>query len=388
MARRKHTDLLPILFNTILALSVLYAPQPLLPVLSQTFHVSRESAAALTTVTFIPLALAPLVYGYLLEMISPIRILKIAVALLAITELCFAATSSFPLLIVIRLVQGLLVPAILTSLMTYLSGRSSADTVQRIMAMYIAATIFGGFIGRATSGLIANLFGWRFSFIALAITLICGFLTLFRLPQTSDLKLVKPQAKDLLDILRRPAFLPIYLSIFCLFLIFAAVMNFLPFRLTELSSQANELRIGLMYSGYMMGIVTSLGAPRFISWVKGELVTIKIGLAALILALIGLAANQVWLLFVMMFFFCGAMFLVHSTASGLVNQLAGSSHRGLTNGLYVAFYYAGGSIGSFAPGIIYRYCGWNGFLILLALVCITGYICISRVKLLTKPIKD
>ncbi len=388
MALRKHTDLLPILFNTILALSALYAPQPLLPVLSQTFDVSREAAAALTTVTFIPLALAPLFYGYLLETVSPIRILKIAVILLAVTELCFAATSSFPLLITIRIIQGGLVPAILTSLMTYLSGRSSADTIQRVMAMYIAATIFGGFIGRATSGLIANLFGWRFSFIALAITLVFGFLTLFKLPETSKLKMVKPQPKDLIDVLRKPAFLPIYLSIFCLFLIFSAVMNFLPFRLAELSDQANALKIGLMYSGYMMGIVTSLGAPKFILWIKGELTTIKIGFFALALALIGLATNQVWLLFVMMFFFCGAMFLVHSTASGLVNQLSGSSHRGLTNGLYVAFYYAGGSIGSFAPGIVYRDYGWNGFLILLALVCITGYICINKVKLLTKPLKD
>ena len=384
MPLRKYSEILPIIFNTILALSVLYAPQPLLPVLSQHFGVSREAAAALTTVTFIPLALAPLAYGYLLETVSPVRVLKIAVPLLALTELLFAGTSSFSLLIFIRLIQGLLVPAILTSLMTYLSGRSSADTIQRVMAMYIAATIFGGFIGRATSGLIANLFGWRFSFVVLAITLMFGFLTLFKLPETADLKIIKPQPKALLDVLRKPAFLSIYLSIFCLFLIFAAVMNFLPFRLTELNDQANELKIGLMYSGYMMGIATSLGAPKIISWFNGELRTIRIGLICLALSLIGLAANQVWLLFVMMFFFCGAMFLVHSTASGLVNQLAGNDHRGLTNGLYVAFYYAGGSIGSFAPGIVYRYYGWNGFLIVLALVCLAGYICINKVKLLTK----
>lgn len=385
MPLRKYTEILPIIFNTILALSVLYAPQPLLPVLSHEFGVSREAAAALTTVTFIPLALAPLAYGYLLETVSPVRVLKIAVPLLALTELFFAGTSSFSLLITIRLIQGLLVPAILTSLMTYLSGRSSADTVQRVMAIYIAATIAGGFIGRATSGLIANLFGWRFSFLALAITLCIGFWTLFRLPETSELKTTRLQPKALLEVLRRPAFLPIYLSIFCLFLIFAAVMNFLPFRLTELSDQANELRIGLMYSGYMMGIVTSLGAPRFISWIQGELKTIRVGLFCLGLTLIGLATNQVWVLFGMMFLFCGAMFLVHATASGLVNQLAGNQHRGLTNGLYVAFYYAGGSIGSFAPGIVYSRFGWNGFLILLALVCCTGYICINKVRFATEP---
>ncbi|MEE4254617.1 MAG: MFS transporter [Desulfuromusa sp.] len=386
MPLRKYSEIVPIIFNTILVLSALYAPQPLLPVLSQAFDVSREAAAALTTVTFIPLALAPLAYGYLLETISPIRVLKIAVPLLAVTELCFAGTSSFSVLMTIRLIQGLLVPAILTSLMTYLSGRSSADTIQRIMAIYIAATIFGGFIGRATSGLIANLFGWRFSFLALAITLCIGFLTLFRLPEIEGLKPSRPQPKALLEVLRRPAFVSVYLSVFCLFLIFAAVMNFLPFRLTDLSDQANELRIGLMYSGYMMGIVTSLGAPKFIAWIKGEITTIRVGFIALLLTLIGLSTNNIGILFGMMFLFCGAMFLVHSTASGLVNQLAGNQYRGLTNGLYVAFYYAGGSIGSFAPGIIYRHFGWNGFLILLALVCCTGYICIHKVRLRTKDL--
>ena len=382
MPLRKYTEILPIIFNTILVLSALYAPQPLLPVLSQEFNVSREAAAALTTVTFIPLALAPLAYGYLLETVSPIRILKLAVAILAVTEILFAITTEFSLLIAIRLLQGLLVPAILTSLMTYLSGRSSADTVQRVMAIYIAATIFGGFVGRATSGLIANLFGWRFSFLALAVSLGIGFATLYRLPETSGLRMTRPQPQALLQVLRKPAFLPIYLSIFCLFLIFAAVMNFLPFRLTELSDQASELKIGLMYSGYMMGIVTSLGAPRFIAWVRGEIKTIRIGLFCLGLTLVGLAGQQIWLLFGMMFLFCAAMFLVHSTASGLVNRMAGSEHRGLVNGLYVAFYYAGGSVGSFAPGVVYRHFGWNGFLVTLALICGIGYACASRIKLL------
>ena len=380
MPLKKYTDILPIILNTILVLSALYAPQPLLPVLSQEFGVSREAAAALTTVTFIPLALAPLFYGYLLETVSPVRLLKLAVSILAVSEIVFAVSDSFPLLIGIRLIQGLLVPAILTSLMTYLSGRSSTENVQRIMAIYIAATIFGGFAGRATSGLIANLFGWRFSFLVLAVSLGLGFLSLYRLPAAGELKMSRPQPQVLLEVLRKPSFLPIYLSVFCLFLSFAAVMNFLPFRLTELSDQADELKIGLMYSGYMMGIVTSLGAPRIVTWVRGEIRTLRIGLFCLVLTLAGLAATRIWLLFGTMFLFCAAMFLVHSTASGLVNRLAGSEHRGLTNGLYVAFYYAGGSVGSFAPGIIYRHFGWNGFLVALALVGGLGFSCAGRIS--------
>ncbi len=377
--------MLPILFNTILALSALYAPQPLLPTLSNEFGVSREAAAALTTVTFIPLAIAPLLYGFLLESISATRLLKLAVALLAISELIFAASGSFSLLISIRLFQGLLIPAILTALMTYISQHSSGETIQRSMSIYIAATIIGGFAGRAISGLIANLFGWQFSFVILAISLFIGFLLLHRLPESTTVRLSRPSPQALLKTLHKPSFLPLYLTVFCLFLAFAAVMNYLPFRLTELSEQADSLRIGMMYSGYTMGIVTSLGGPAICRWLRGEGRTIQLGLLAFAATLFGLATSQIWLLFATMFLFCGAMFLVHSTASGLINRMAGSDNQGLTNGLYVAFYYSGGAIGSFAPGLIYRSFGWNGFLILLAVICLLGLLCSRQIKQVTLP---
>lgn len=375
-----HTkSMLPILFNTVLALSALYAPQPLLPTLSRVFSVSNEAAAALTTVTFIPLAVAPLLYGFLLETISAQRLLKLAVALLAISELFFAASNNFSLLLALRVLQGLLIPAILTALMTYVSQHSSKETVQRSMSIYIAATIVGGFVGRAVSGAIANLFGWQYSFIILAVSLLLGFAWLFLLPPAPSMTLSRPNPKALLQTLQQPSFLPLYLAIFCMFLVFAAVMNYLPFRLTELSGQADDLRIGLMYSGYIMGVATSLGAPVIGRRLGGEVPAMQTGLLAFAIALLSLAADQIWLLFINMFLFCGAMFLIHSTASGLINRMAGNDNRGLTNGLYVAFYYSGGAIGSFAPGLIYRLFGWNGFLLLLLLICLLGFFCSRRI---------
>ena len=71
-----------ILFTTVLALSALYVPQPLLPVLSAEFGVSRETAALLTTISFIPLSLAPLFYGALLESVSTRKMLRWAVKVL------------------------------------------------------------------------------------------------------------------------------------------------------------------------------------------------------------------------------------------------------------------------------------------------------------------
>jgi len=368
-----------ILLVTILTLSALYAPQPLLPVIVAEFGVSREAAAFLTTVCFIPLSIAPLFYGYVLESLSPRRLIRGAVLLLAFSEILFYFASSFPLLIGVRLIQGLLIPALLTSLMTYIATVTPSGSVQRAMGIYIAATILGGFLGRACSGMLATWFGWRSSFLVLAASLLVSFFLLRRLSDTAPLGLVRPTPRILLEVFRDRALLPICLVVFCLFLVFAAIMNFLPFRLTELSDRASELRIGLMYTGYLLGMVSSLNAVRIGRYLGGERRAMLVGLAVLAAALVGLGVPRVEVFFAVMFLFCGAMFLVHATASGLLNRRAGAS-KGIVNGLYVAFYYAGGSIGSFLPGYAYRYFGWNGFLALLLLVAGSGLFFALRVS--------
>ncbi len=359
--------MLTILLTTVLTLSALYAPQPLLPVIMSDFGVSRTAAAALTTVSFLPLSFAPLVYGYILESVSPRRMLQVAVLLLAISELLFYWGPSFASLIAVRLLQGLLVPAILTALMTYVSLASAKGRVQRSMAIYIAATILGGFLGRAFSGWVATAFGWRYSFLVLAASLLVAFVLLGRLPIETRLNLSRPRPAVLLEVLRRPGFLRVYLAIFGLFLVFAAIMNFIPFRLTEISDNASEFRIGLMYSGYLMGIAASLSATRIAPKLGGEMNAIRLGLALYLIALAGMLMPAVPALFAVMFFFCGAMFLVHATASGFLNRCAGEN-KGIVNGLYVSFYYAGGVVGSYAPGLIYRHLGWNGVIFGLLIV--------------------
>ena len=357
-----------VIYITILALSALYAPQPLLPVLASEFGVSHDAAAALTTVAFLPLSIAPLVYGYILESFTPRQMLKVAVFLLAISELLFMAGDSFPVLLGLRLFQGMLIPAMLTALMTYVSIETEASQLRKMMAIYIASTIMGGFLGRLMSGSIATLFGWRYSFLILGISLLAGFFLLGRLKEGRRPQTVKPKANLIFSILRQKSFLKLYVTVFCFFFVFAAIMNFLPFRMTELDSTASEMRIGFMYSGYALGVLTAIFSVRIADRLGGALRTMACGLLVFGVALAGMVIADVLVLFAFMFLFCGSLFLVHSVASGHVNSLA-SENKGMVNGLYVAFYYCGGMFGSSLPGLAYRAYGWPVFImILLAIV--------------------
>jgi YNFM family putative membrane transporter len=368
-----------ILFTTILALSALYVPQPLLPVLSAEYGVTRETAALLTTIAFIPLCLAPLFYGALLETVPARRMLRLAVLLLAVTEVLMFFVEPFAGLMALRLVQGLLIPAMLTSLMTYTSQVTEKSDITRAMSWYIAATILGGFAGRALSGLIASLLHWRFSFLFLGFGLLFAWFWLGRIADAGSVKIVRPSLKAVGTVLADPLVRTAYAMVFCFFLVFAAVMNFLPFRLTELSSKADEFRIGLAYSGYLMGIAVSLNAVRIHRRFGGAERVMVGSLVCFVLALLVMVVPQVPALVGGMFLLCGASFLTHATATGYLNRYV-LQHKGAVNGLYVAFYYGGGAVGSYLPGYAYRGFGWSGFIAVLIVVLVIALLLAVRLS--------
>lgn len=368
-----------ILFTTILTLSALYVPQPLLPVLTAEFGVARETAALLTTIAFIPLSLSPLFYGVLLETVSARRMLRLAVLLLAITEGLMFVVEPFAGLMALRLIQGLLISAMLTSLMTYTSQVTAKSDIARAMAWYIAATILGGFAGRAFSGLIASLLHWRFSFLFLGFALLVAWFWLGRIADAGSVRVARPSLKAIGEVLADPIVRTAYAMVFCFFLVFAAMMNYLPFRLTELSPTADEFRIGLAYSGYLMGIVVSLNAVRIHQRCGGAERAMVGGLAFFVLALLVMTVPQVTALVGGMFLLCGASFLTHATATGYLNRHM-SQYKGVVNGLYVAFYYGGGAVGSYLPGYVYRGFGWSGFVAVLIVILLIALFLAMRLS--------
>ncbi|MEJ2045265.1 MAG: MFS transporter [Reinekea sp.] len=360
-----------IILSTILAYIVLYAPQPLLPLFAENFAISESRAALLTTATMLPLSIAPLTYGYLLGYISATVLLRIAILGMAFTAAGFAFAESFEMMVSIRFLQGLLLPAALTSLMTYISATTRKEEMARTMAIYVTSTIFGGFLGRLLAGVSATLYHWQAFFVVLSVALLVCYFVLKPL-STEELKVQPeiPRIRDIVMAFKSHNNARVYLAVFCLFFVFAAILNFVPFRLRELRGAPSELLTGLLYSGYLMGAVASLGAKRIIRFLNGEHNAIITGFSCYTLGvLVTLFANE-WGLFFALFAICGSMFFIHTIAATVVNQRA--EKRGIVNGLYVTFYYGGGVLGSFAPGMIYERFGWEPFIMVLILVSLTG----------------
>lgn len=368
-----------IYFCTVITFCSLYAAQPIQPVFQLEFGLSPLQAILFTTLMMMPLGIAPLLYGILLESFSARLIVRSAILVLGLLEIVFCFTDSYLLLLTIRGMQGLVIPAILTSLMSYISFTSTAEEVQSAIARYIAATIIGGFLGRFLSGMFTELFGWRFFFFVLGVLLLWGYYLLRDLEKDANLQYSKPRPREVVELIREPRFFWLYLAIFIVFFVFAGTLNFLPFALKSIDPSFGETGIGFMYAGYVMGVVVSLNVKRVISFFGNETKAVIAGLLVYALGTAGFMLSHFQSMFITMFIFCTGMFTAHSILSGYVNTLA-TTKKGIANGVYIAFYYMGGTIGSFAPGIIYGYFGWRMFLAGMLLVLASCLFCVFRLE--------
>lgn len=363
-----------ILYTTVLAFCALYAPQPLLPLLSQELHVDADHIGLLISAAMLPLGIAPVLYGYLLESFSALKLLKLTVLLLALSELPILWSDQFEVILAVRLVQGLLLPAILTALMTYLSTVSRPEYIRRKMSYYIAATILGGLLGRLISGMAATWLDWRSSFLIIMIGLFIAYGLLFFLHGDTRLNMLRPSWKTVKKTVFNPLYSKLYWVIFLVFFCFAGLLNLLPFRLRELNPAVSDFVISLSYSGYIVGLLVAVNCAAICRYLGGEMRAVFIGLIVYLSAVLLFAWPGFLLTFSVMAIFCFGMFLIHTTLSAHLNHIA-QDNKGLVNGLYLSFYYAGGTLGSYIPGLFYQKQGWFSYIALAStLILLAGLI--------------
>ncbi len=362
---------------TVCGISSIYAPQPLLPVLARAFGVSEATASLTTTATMLPLGLAPLAYGFFLDAVPAKPLIGASLALLAVCTAGLCLVPDFTWFIAVRVGQGVLVPALLTALMTYLATSSPAASLRRVMAVYIAVTVFGGFFGRFFSGLAADALGWRIPFYGLsAVLALCAAGCLF-LPPDGRAAFSPIRLEYAPRVLRKNGFVATYLVVALLFFVFSGMLNLLPFRLGRLEGGYSPLRAGSMYAGYLMGIVACLTSHRFSKRLGGPTRTMALGAAVVIAAAAIFALPSQGAIFASVFVLCSGMFLAHSVAPGVLNGAEGE-HKGLVNGLYISFYYSGGALGAYLPGVVLDRFGFGAAVGLLLAAAVLAAVVATR----------
>jgi len=372
----KKSELVILTYIITTVLSVMYATQPIQPLLAIEFNIDVVKASSFTAVILFLLAISPIIYGYILERFSAKKMLKNATIILFVTNIFLGFSNSYEMFFAIRVVEGLVIPAILTSVMSILANMNK-ENVKFNMSIYVASTVFGGIVGRVLAGFIATNFGWRWVFFTLSFELLISLFFVYKINYKGEANLIKGNISDVLSILKDRRFLTVYFLMFGIFFVFAGLLNILPFRVKELNPNVTETEIGLMYLGYSTGIVVSLISGKIVKFFKGEINTILFTTLFFAFITIFFINTDVTFIFFLLFIFCIGMFTIHSIASGLANTIKGDK-KALTSGMYLTFYYIGGSIGSIIPSIVYKNFGWNTTITLFTAIILAIFLFILK----------
>jgi MFS transporter, YNFM family, putative membrane transport protein len=162
----------------------LYSPQALLPELSHEFGVGAGEISALITASSAAIALTAPFTGALADVLGRKRLITAAAFAIVVPTLIMAWAWTVPQLVVLRFVQGLLLPPIFTVAVAYVGDEWPPVEVARITGLFVSGSSVGGFCGRFATGAVADLLGWRASFGAVAlITLVGAIIVTIALPR-------------------------------------------------------------------------------------------------------------------------------------------------------------------------------------------------------------
>ena len=366
-------------FCAALALCLMYAPQPIAPIFENELGISKAKAGLFITAIMLPLAFASIIYGYILEKVSIRKLLGVAFFLLGGSQIVFGLTQNYFWMLNIRGFQGLLLPVVLTGIMSYISQTSSKEMVASAIGKYIGITIIGGFVGRLLSGFFSDYFGWNFFIILIGILMFAVSFLIYKFTSDVTASFTKPKLKDIALVLKIPHNFHICVMIFCAFFAFQAVLNFLPFEIAALDGEFSGVKTAMMYVGYTFGVLISFNIKRIVNLFSSSQNTLIIGSTIFLMVLQIFYAESFWVIFWGMILFCIGNFIVHACASAFVNKMA-DDHKGIANGLYVSFYYAGGAFGSFLPGLVYMNKGWSWFLMVNSIVIAISILLLLHLK--------
>jgi MFS transporter, YNFM family, putative membrane transport protein len=145
-----------------------YCTQPLLPLLRHVFSASEMQVSFTVAATIIGVVLAAPFTGMIAERRGRKKIIVPSLFLLTLPTALAGTSASLTQLIFWRFAQGIFVPGIIAVMLAYINEEWAGRGVGRAMSSYITGTVFGGFLGRFISGVVATHLNWRASFLIIA----------------------------------------------------------------------------------------------------------------------------------------------------------------------------------------------------------------------------
>ncbi len=345
-----------------------YCTQPLLPLLRDTFHATELQVSFTVSATIFATALTAPIIGMIAERRGRKKVIVPSLFLLAIPTALAATSTSLHALIFWRFAQGLFVPGVIAVMLAYVNEEWAGRGVGRAMSSYITGTVIGGFLGRFLCGVIAAHWHWRLTFLVLAaLDLIGAFVVRAWLPLAKNFvraEHVRQVLSHARQHLRNPRLLANFGMGAAVLFALVGCFTYANFYLAAAPFHLNSAQLGSIFFVYLLGAVITPLAGRFLDRFGFRHTTV-IYCAMMIAGLLLTLVHALPVVIVGLAIFSSGVFVAQAAATVQTGAIAGRA-RSSAAGLYVTFYYFGGSVGATLTDFFWRWKNWPGCVVLFA----------------------
>ena len=341
--------------------ATMYSTQGILPELGRVFDVTPSRAGLTISVLVLAVVVGAWVWGPLSDRVGRRSCLIASSALLVPVSIAVALAPSFEALLVIRAIQGLVLPGLLAVGLPYVAEVFIPAFGARAMGWYMASLISGGLIGRLGVALLASATNWRFALGTLAVLPLVAVAVMVRglppAPPRRTQRITGPIAnrRVIAAALTGPS----------LFFVFVGVFSYIGFRLEGPPFDLSPTAASLVFALWVVGVIAPVAGrvAERVGWARVALLGIAsaaTGVALtvpdnLITTVVGLALITL------------GMFTVVTAAPIGVGGAQGV-RPGAASALYYSIYYTAGALGAFLPGLAWQASGWIGVALVVGVV--------------------
>jgi predicted MFS family arabinose efflux permease len=333
--------------------------------LAHLFHASKAGVGMTVSAATLGVALSAPIFGALTERLPRKRVIVGSLLGASLPTLLAATSTSLAQLIFWRFLQGIAVPGIIAVVVTYIGEEWPPERVALIMSFYVSGTALGGFIGRVSSGILADWFNWRVSFLVLGAAALAGSAAVAAwLPHGR--RRPKPPAdccerlsfpRQVKALFHRRRLVATFAVGFNVLFSLVGVFTWITFHLSAAPFNLSTAALSSLFFVYLVGFVVTPAAGYIITRVGlragiagaiccsmvGVLLTLTPSLTVVIL---GLALT------------CSGVFIAQTATQSHLRVAAPPEARVTAAGLYIAFYYLGGTAAGVLPGVFWALGKW------------------------------
>ncbi|MCG3754294.1 MFS transporter [Amycolatopsis sp. Poz14] len=276
-----------------------------------------------------------------------------------------AAVASQTWLLLAGLVLAGLFAVVVQTTVAYAAALSTPDERGRTLGVVTSGVVIGILGARVAAGALAELWGWRSVYVALAVLLVTlAGLVLKTMPPDPrrDGTTYRQVLSSLGGLFREPLFLSRGLIAFFLFASFGALWSGLSLPLAADPWNLSTAQIGLFG---LVGLAGALGAARAGRWADRGRASLVTGGALVLLAVSWLAVGQpsLWLLGLGVLVLDFAVQAVHVSNQHLLTAAHPDRTSSVIGG-YMIFYSLGSALGATATTTAFAAAGWTGSAVL------------------------